>query len=181
MDSSGIQVGIVSFGDGCGLADKAGVYTRVGHFGRWITETICGNSNNPPSTCGASTGGGSTTVTCAAGGKLTGLIEISFDGFPDETVWALTQFSDGKPIITGPNALPAPFEKVVSKFQFISGRRYELTLDDISGNGFLGSYAIYAVDGRGTRKKLAAGPRTDFLESETVLVTVPKQAGNGFC
>ncbi|CAL7932831.1 unnamed protein product [Xylocopa violacea] len=33
-------VGITSFGDGCALLDKPGVYTRVSHFLEWIESTV---------------------------------------------------------------------------------------------------------------------------------------------
>lgn len=35
-----IQVGVVSWGDGCGLAGSYGVYTRVATFQNWLTENM---------------------------------------------------------------------------------------------------------------------------------------------
>jgi hypothetical protein len=182
-------VGIVSFGDGCGLATKAGVYTRVGRFSQWITATICAQSKNPPSSCVPSTSSstytssisGNTASTCTAGGKLTGQLEISLDGFPDETTWTISRVSDGGHISSGPDFVPGPFAKLVSKFDILSGSKYEMTLDDIYGDGFKGSYAIYAVNSNGARKQVAAGPGPTFLQTETVTFAAPKQAGNGFC
>jgi Trypsin len=160
-------VGIVSFGDGCGLANKAGVYTRVGNFAPWITATICANSNNPPSTCGASTG--DTNISCEAGGKLTGRLEIVYDGFPDDIVFAISQVSDGKVIWEGPGPgdAPAPFEVWAFEFEIISGRRYNFKLVDTYG--------------RGDRRGIGIGPTSQYEKTDTVLLTVPQQAGNSFC
>ncbi len=45
------QVGIVSFGDGCGKPNAPSVNTRVSNYIDWIQNTICTASNNPPSYC----------------------------------------------------------------------------------------------------------------------------------
>ena len=41
--NSWVQYGITSFGRGCGLPKKPGVYARVSSFSDWITNTM--NSN----------------------------------------------------------------------------------------------------------------------------------------
>jgi len=46
-----IQVGIVSFGIGCGQMGKPSVYTRVSHYKEWIDTNVCAMSSNPPSAC----------------------------------------------------------------------------------------------------------------------------------
>lgn len=49
-----IQVGITSFGEGCGLADFPGVYTRVSTYVNFIFDALCKHSDNPPIGCDAS-------------------------------------------------------------------------------------------------------------------------------
>jgi len=45
------QVGVVSFGIGCGRADYSGVLARVSGAADWINENVCLMSRTPPATC----------------------------------------------------------------------------------------------------------------------------------
>ena len=51
MIQNGVQVGIVSFGDGCGIANSSGIYTRVSSFADWIQNGICQLSSSSPPAC----------------------------------------------------------------------------------------------------------------------------------
>jgi Trypsin len=50
-----IQVGISSFGQGCGEADFPGVYTRISAYETFILDQLCNQSGNPPIECDGNT------------------------------------------------------------------------------------------------------------------------------
>jgi Trypsin len=51
LAGTNMQVGIVSFGEGCARAGIPGVNSRVSAFEFWIKSTICDLSANPPLEC----------------------------------------------------------------------------------------------------------------------------------
>jgi trypsin len=49
--TTNVQVGIVSYGDGCAKPGLAAVYTRISAYTEWIQQGICDLSYNPPKDC----------------------------------------------------------------------------------------------------------------------------------
>ena len=86
IDLEGTQVGIVSFGIGCGNSRFPGGYTRVSHYNEWIEQQICAGSQNPPPSCEQEGDG--------RGGKRKRQykrlrIDLKHDLFPEDITWQL--------------------------------------------------------------------------------------------
>jgi secreted trypsin-like serine protease len=51
VDDGKLQVGVTSFGEGCGKKGKPGVYARVSNYEEFIKNMICGHSSVRPDYC----------------------------------------------------------------------------------------------------------------------------------
>lgn len=81
--SNVVQVGITSWGFGCGSSDFPGVYSRVSHQFEWIREEVCKLSAAPPDYFDCNR----TTLPPAQNVSLT--LIVSFDDYPEELGWVL--------------------------------------------------------------------------------------------
>ena len=81
MNAQKKQIGIVSFGRGCGESEFPGVYSRISAAGPWIDQMRCSSKFNAPSDC------------------VDIRIDITYDQYPLESSWILYD-SNGNAIHT---------------------------------------------------------------------------------
>ena len=86
-----VQVGIISWGIGCGREEFPGVYSRVSRGYPWIKRQVCANSKNPPSSFGCASSSSSTATSASGGGGGGGSSGIS-DAW---TPLFVTEFTNG--------------------------------------------------------------------------------------
>ena len=71
MDAENHQIGLVSFGQGCGEKGYPGVYSRISAVSSWMKQAMCMSHTHRPSFC-------------------TGLrLDFTYDKHPGETGWKL--------------------------------------------------------------------------------------------
>jgi hypothetical protein len=163
MNSNGVQVGVVSWGQGCANEDYSGVYSRISGAIDWINEQICELSSNPPDLCnnsgnnggennstgGNDNNGGANDSTggndnnggngsAPPAGTIPVVIDITFDDYPEESGLKLTVQSTGHVITNRPaGSFVGDYTEI---FNLPMGQDIDVELTDIFGDGLCCDY-----------------------------------------
>jgi secreted trypsin-like serine protease len=174
MNSNGVQIGIVSWGQGCGDEDYSGVYSRISGAIDWINEQICELSSDPPDFCnnGDNNGGGNNgngdngnnggNGSAPPGdGTIPVVVEITFDDYPEESGLKLIVQSTGQVITNRPaGSFVGDYTGI---FNLPMGQDIDVELTDVFGDGLCCDY------GQGGIRIAALLSDDDFLFSSQSL------------
>jgi len=110
LDSANRQIGLVSFGRGCGEPDYPGVYSRISAVSHWIENMRCMSQADTPQDC------------------VEIRIDITYDGYPQENSWILYDSDDHVIYRTKPGE--NKIAGLVSKTLKVKTGSYRLTVSD---------------------------------------------------
>jgi hypothetical protein len=123
--ATGEQVGIVSFGKGCGDTDFPGIYTRISTYTSWIHDRICELSAVPPADCPKTPDPSIDSVRV--------ILDITYDKRSHESFWRLEDDATGQTIAFQPG-IPERGASIRQVIPLPPGN-YTLQFMDTAGDG----------------------------------------------
>jgi hypothetical protein len=124
-----ILVGVISGGIGCSTDVFPNGHVRISSVASWIHQEICRLSHNPPDNCDLQETPPIDAVPI--------LLSITFDFFPQETLYAIRLVSDQTIVYTGPEVIASRNSQVNTTLYLIPGQ-YTMEVYDTYGNGMMG-------------------------------------------
>ncbi|CAB9521115.1 Plasminogen (Fragment) [Seminavis robusta] len=143
LDIHNVQVGVVSWGEGCAEADHAGLASRVSAVTDWIEREICRLSAMPPKTCIER----NMPTTCfdkrlPSGdseddkGTFQMRVTVQHDHSPKETSWSVTHIESATLLYFQPfESVPEPFVDVSHVFHNLVAGTYNFAISDTEKDG----------------------------------------------
>ena len=152
IDGKWLQVGIVSFGEGCAQPNFPGVYARVANFNEWINTQVADGSENGGTETGGTETGGTETGGSEAGGAEHGGSETG----GTETGGAETEVTH--PVSVGNNIFDLP--ELIDLFS-VEGQEEKIVLvlknltnSDLTIQSIHTDTSEFSISGNGCNKTL---------------------------